>query len=202
MLEELNKEMLKRLYIKEQRALRDIAQMYGCSSTLVRYRCVKYKIKLRPKAKRSIKLKRSVLQRLCVKEGKSSKKIAEMLSCSSHTVLKRCREYGIPLRGQKRIKGLTKSILERLYVKEGKTVREIAKIIGCSREPVRLKCKQFDVPLRTPGSKKLEIDVLTLRRLYVKEGKSITEIAKIFSCAISTISQRIKRFGLKRELEV
>ena len=96
---------------------------------------------------------------------------------------------------------MTKPVLQKLYVKEGKTVREIAKIIGCSREPVRLKCKQFGVPLRRPGNRELEeINEQALRRLYVKERKTVTEIAKIFGCVVSTISQRVKRFGLKKEL--
>jgi transposase len=49
-----------------------------------------------------------------------------------------------------------------------------------------------------PGSKKVKIDESTLRRLYVKEGKSIPEIAKAFNCGVSTVSKKVKQFGLKK----
>ncbi|KPJ56039.1 MAG: hypothetical protein AMJ42_05835 [Deltaproteobacteria bacterium DG_8] len=197
MIEGLNKETLKRLYIKEQKTTIEIAKMFGCSPFAILYRCKRNRIKLRPRGWRIKELDKSVLRRLYVKEGKSSKIIAEMFSCSPDTVLNRFREYGIPLRDRS-IKRLTKALLQRLYVKEGKTVREIAKIVGSSREVVRRKCKQFGIPLRNPGSKKIEIDKSALRRLYVKEGKSIKKIAKIFNCSISPISKRVMLFGLKK----
>jgi DNA-binding CsgD family transcriptional regulator len=197
---ELDKEALTRLYLKEKRSLREIATMYGLAPSTVRYRNIKYGIKLRPQAwSRKINLNKSVLKKLYVKEGRSSKEVAEMLSCSPLTVLKRCKEYGIPLRGQS-IK-LSKTLLQKLYVKEGKTIREIAKIQGCSFEPVRRKCKQFGIPLRKPGSKIVQIDESILRRLYVKEGKSMAEIAKAFNCVVSTVLKKVKQFGLKKEPE-
>jgi len=145
-------------------------------------------------------LNKETLKRLYIKEGKSTYTIAKIFSCSPSTVLNRCREHRISLR-PKVIKGLNRAVLHKLYVKEGKTIREVAKILGCSRETVRRRCKQFGIPLRNPGSKKIEIDESALRRLYVKDGKTLTEIAKIFNCAITTISRRIKQFGLKKELE-
>ena len=133
-----------------------------------------------------------------MKEGKSLNEIAEIMSCSYATVIKRFKEYGIPLRTGK-IQRITKEILQKLYLREGKTIREIAKILGCSFETIRRKCKNFGIPLRNPGSEKLEIDEVTFQRLYVKEGKSRDEIAKIFGCSASTIFQCVKRFGLNNE---
>ena len=196
MKKELDKETLTRLYIKEKRSLRAIAKMYSLSYSTVRYRNIKYGIKIRENTGlKKIDLNKSVLKKLYVKEGRSSKEVAEMLSCSPATVLKRCKEYNIPLKCQK-VEGLSKALLQKLYVKEGKTMREIAKIQGCSFEPVRKRCKQFGIPLRNPGSKKVKIDESTLRRLYVKEGKSIPEIAKAFNCGVSTVSKKVKQFGL------
>jgi DNA-binding CsgD family transcriptional regulator len=198
MVKELDKETLKRLYLKEKRSTYDIAQMSGCSSTKVRYRCIKYGIQLRPNTwNRKINLKKSVLMRLYVKENKSLKEVAEILSCSSLTVVKRCKEHDIPLRSQS-IEGLTKPLLQKLYVNEVKTTREIAEIMGCSGEEIRRKCKQFGIPLRNPGTKKVQIDKSTLRRLYQKEGKFMYEIAKTFGFSVSLISVRIRQFGLRK----
>ncbi|MBW2183976.1 MAG: helix-turn-helix domain-containing protein, partial [Deltaproteobacteria bacterium] len=132
-----------------------------------------------------------------VKEGKSPKEVAEILSCSYVTVLKRCKEYGILLGGQ-RIEGLSKALLQKLYVKEGKTTREIAKTLGCSFETVRVRCKEFGIPLRKPGNKILNINELALGRLYLREDKSMPEIAKILDCSVSTIYKWVNRFGVKK----
>ena len=192
----LNKETLRRLYVREGKSMRTIAKMFDCSYISIRYRCKQYGIKRRPRMKEIKGLNKSTLKRLYLKEGRSINEIAKMFPCSYGTIELRCRKYGIPLRSRW-IKELTKALLQKLYVKEGKTIREIAEILDCSREVVRIRCKQFGIPLRNPGSKKNEIDESTLHRLYIKDGKSATEIAKIFGCAVSTISKRVNRFGLK-----
>ena len=151
MVEGLKRRTLYKLYIKEKRSLREIAKMFGCSRTTIQEKCRQYGIKLRPLNMLRIEVKKSVLQKLYVKEGKSSHKIAVTLSCSPETVLKRCNKYSIPL--------------------------------------------------RNPGSKRIEIDKPTLRRLYIEDRKSITKIAKICSCSKSTISKRVKQFGLRKEME-
>jgi len=92
--------------------------------------------------------------------------------------------------------GLNKETLERLYIKDGKSIREIGKILGCSRDAVRTRCKRYGIPLRPPGQKRVDIDNPTLRRLYVEEGKTVTDIASIFNCSISVISRKAKRFGI------
>ena len=200
MVRKLGNKTLRLLYLKEKRSLREIASMYGISYSSVRHRSLKYGIKLRPKTWRKINLKltKAVLQRLYVKEGKSSQKIAELFSCSYVTVLSKCKEYGIPIKNRG-LQGIAKEMLEKLYVKEGKTTREVAKILDCSFETVRTKCKQFGIPLRNPGNEKVAIDEVTLKRLYIKEGKSKNEIAEIFSCSSSAIFQWVKRFGLNNK---
>ena len=194
----VDKETLTRLYLKEKRSTRDIAQMAGCSPTKVRYRCIKYGIKLRVNTwNRKINIKKSVLMKLYVKENKSLRKVAAILSCSSETVIKRCKEHDIPLRSQ-RIEGLTKPLLQQFYLKESKTTREIAKDLGCSANLIRIKCKKFGIPLRNPGTKKIEIDESRLRRLYLKEEKCMYEIAETLNCSPGVISRRVKKLGLKK----
>ncbi len=111
----------------------------------------------------------------------------------------RSKKYGLKLRPKKRI-DLNKSVFIRLYVKEGKTTREIAKTLGCSFETVRVRCKEFGIPLRKPGNKILNINELALGRLYLREDKSMPEIAKILDCSLSTIYKWVNRFGVKKQL--
>ena len=165
MINELDKQTLTRLYVKEKLSLRAIAKMYGRSYFYVRYRCINTGIKLRPKTwnRRKIHIDEAVLKKLYIEEGKSITEIAEILSCSYFTIFKRCKEYKIPPRGPK-ITGITESLLEKLYVEEGKTTREIAKQLGCSFETIRKRCHEFHIPLRSHGTNTMEIDEETLRR--------------------------------------
>ena len=77
-IDELDKETLTRLYVKEKLTLRTIAKMYDRSYFYARYRSQKYGIKLRPRGNGSkITLNKSVLQNLYMNEGKSSNEVAE-----------------------------------------------------------------------------------------------------------------------------
>jgi transposase len=150
-----DEEILERLYLKENKTTREIAQMFGCSYNTVNYWCRKYGIKLRPQTCRRVHLDRSTLERLCAREKRPQTEVARILSCSYVTVYKRCKEYGIPLKG-KRIKGITKALLNKLYVQEGKSSREAGKIPGCSRKVVLSRCRQYGIPLKKPGRQRIK----------------------------------------------
>ena len=89
MIEGLNRETLKRLYVTEKKSTPEIAKIFGCSHRTIQIRCKEYGIKLRPASRRIIGLNKLVLHRLCIKEGKTSKEVTEMFSCSYPTVLRK-----------------------------------------------------------------------------------------------------------------
>ena len=113
-------------------------------------------------------------------------------------VRKKCKEYEIHLKGQK-AREIPKTLLEKLYLEEGKSIREVSEELRCSYETIRKKLKHYGIPKRNAGTKKIEIDETTLWRLYVKEEKSVSEIAKIFDCSVGPIYRQIKRMGLEKE---
>jgi hypothetical protein len=86
-----------------------------------------------------------------------------------------------------------------LYIKEVKTTPEIVATLKCSREVVRKKCIEFGIPLRNPGSKRKKINETTLRKLYVKEGKNLAEVARIVVCSYSVIQKRVVLLGLNKD---
>jgi transcriptional regulator of aromatic amino acid metabolism len=153
--QKFNKEILEHLYLKEKKTTREIAKMYGCSYYTVNYWCRKYGIKLRPQTCRRVHLDKSTLERLYAREKRPQTEVARILSCSYVTVCKRCKEYGIPLKG-KRIKGITKALLNKLYILEGKSSREVGKILGCSCKVVLSRCKQYGIPLKKPGRQRIK----------------------------------------------
>jgi len=197
MIEELNKEILERLYVNEGKPAYAIAKMFGCTTMTVWARCKKYGIKTRPKGGRIIKIKKSVLQKLYVNEGKTLKGVAELLSCSPFTVVNRCRQYGIEIRGIKRVKGLEKSILQKLYVEEKKSTTEIARMYGCSHKTVEMRCREYGIKLRLKSGAIKRLNKSALQRLYVREGKSIDEIARRFSVHPYNVRMKCNQYGIE-----
>jgi transposase len=54
--------------------------------------------------------------------------------------------------------------------------------------------------LRNPGgNQRIEINEEMLRTWYVKDGRSIEQIAKRVGCCDRTIIERLKRLGLDKE---
>ncbi len=92
--------------------------------------------------------------------------------------------------------GLNKATLERLYLREDKSTHEIARVLGCSSETVANKCRAYGIKLKRQGRKKKEIDKETLNRLYVNEGKNLTEITKILECSYSKVWKSCLDYGI------
>lgn len=197
MIEGLNKEILERLYVKEGKPAYAIAKMFGFTTMTVWARCKKYGIKTRPRGGRIIKIKKSVLKKLYIKESKSLKEVAELLSCSPSTVVNRCRQYGIEIRGIKRVKGLEKSILQKLYVEEKKSTTEIARMYGCSCKTVKMRCREYGIKLRSKSRAIKRLNKSALQRLYVREKKSINEIARMFSLHPYTVRMKCNQYGIE-----
>jgi DNA-binding CsgD family transcriptional regulator len=78
---------------------------------------------------------------------------------------------------------LNKETLKRLYITEKKSTTEIAKMFGCTPRPIQERCRKYGIKLRPRGSIIKGLDKALLRELYVKEGKTLREIAKIFGCS-------------------
>ena len=138
---------------------------------------------------------KETLERLYLKEKKTTREIAKMFSCSYNTVNYWCRKYGIKLRSQTCLRvHLDKSTLERLYVKERKTQTEVAGILSCSYVTVRKGCKEYGIPLREKRIK--GITKALLEKLYVQEDKSSREVAKILDCSCKTVLYRCRQYGI------
>ena len=198
MWQELDKDTLSRLYLKEKKSIRAIAKITGCSYSSVVRRCRKYGIILRTSRHEKIKIDRAVLRKLYVEERKTVDEIAAILSCNPNTILRRLNEYKIPVRRNRR-EGLTKQLIQKLYLKDGKSTREISRVLGCSRSAVLRRCREYGIPLRNHNSYRVVVDEETLRRLYLTEDRSIAEIAKIVGCCYRTIYNRVKKRGLDKQ---
>lgn len=142
------------------------------------------------------RLDRDTLEKLYVKEQKSTSEIAKQFGCTPRTIQLKCRKFGIKLRPKGgKLEYINKSILQKLYVEENKSLREISKILSCSPSVIKKRRKEYGI--RLIGNRKtVELDRETLQDLYVDEKKSIRDIAKIIECSREVVRIRCKKFGI------
>lgn len=75
-----------------------------------------------------------------------------------------------------------------MYAEEGLSMRSIGEKIGTSRETVRSVLREAGVAVQQKNWKP-RLHVEEIRRLYVDEDKSITEIVEILSITAGVISK-------------
>jgi transposase len=89
--------------------------------------------------------------------------------------------------------------LAKKYLDEGLSFEDCAEHFGCSSSTIENRLHQYDIPTRPPGSEPGEIKETDLRELYVDMGLSTVEIAEMYDCHNSTISSKLKQYGISTE---
>lgn len=117
------------------------------------------------------------------------------------------RRAGIALRSpgtaSARLAGLDDGTLRRLYVDEGKTLAQIAVAYDCVPGAVRQRLLRAGINRRPPGGGRRPVledgaTAAQLRRLYLEEGRSIAEIARILGCTRDKVGRHLDHYGIPR----
>lgn len=82
------------------------------------------------------------------------------------------------------------------YLDEGLSFEACADHFGCSSSTIENRLHQYDIPTRPTGSDPVEISESELRELYVESGLSTVDIAEMYDCHNSTISNKLKEHGI------
>ncbi len=178
----LNKEMLKFLPNRTIRSIDGKAQRLG----FVKEYLPQHKKRFNHIDNKKIKELRE--------KGLIARQIADILGCSKELIRKRYKEIGIKgvdMSEYKKLK-LNNKEIEKLYLKDNISAYKIAKVMGCSSTPIlnrldelKIKKGQKNFP---KGLSKVKDDII---RNY-SEGKSTTEISKIFNCSPNNIFRILK----------
>ncbi|HHP5633491.1 hypothetical protein ACS2JV_26575 [Bacillus cereus group sp. BceL102] len=94
---------------------------------------------------------------------------------------------------------ITKEELHRLYWEEGKTTEEIGRLYNVGQTPVLALMRELGITRRQGGKEKIP-EFLTaeeLSRLYIDEGKSIGEIARLYRRNGKHVRILMKRYGIQ-----
>lgn len=99
--------------------------------------------------------------------------------------------------------GQTKQVdieeLKRLYLVERLTFKETARLLGVTPMTLRRRMRDLGLELNRPplpGAVREDVSTAELRRLYVEEKLSTTEIARLKNISVSTVWRRLNAIGL------
>lgn len=159
--EKLSYKQLYQLYINQKKTPIEIGKIVGVSSTTIRNWLRAGEIPLRvghdAQGYNFEKPSREELERMYIKEKKSSSEIAEIIGVNSTTVVRWLKKENIPIRTMseaefvrhgKNIKKPSKEQLEKWYIDEMKTTVEIGNIVGVPFSTVKNWLSKYKIQKR------------------------------------------------------
>lgn len=199
----LTADVLAAEYVDARQTASQIARKFGCTNDDVYDALERHDIPLRtsssPSETESV-LTREFLEREYLDNGRSGADIAEEVGCDRSTVYAALRRHGLPVTPQsgKYDHVLTREFLEREYVDNGRSGADIAQAVGCNPSTIyaALHRHGIDTGARQPSRYS---DVLTeeyLRREYVDNARSGTDIAEEVGCARHAVYAALRRHGI------
>lgn len=198
-----NAELLRQLYVEEDKTLAEVGALVGYSSSGVAKLLRSYGIPTRPRAGRRLSHdERLSPERLAVMyhdEALSVPEIARRAATTEDRVALRLRSYGIPLR-RLRTEPLEMDLLEELYRNQGLAPADIAGRLGCSIAHVKRELHRCGIPPRQrqaplpPGV--VPITKQLLEELYVRRGLTMAEVAAEVGGHPSRVGAALRRFAI------
>lgn len=161
----LEKELLERLYLEEQRTIREIATQLGVPSRSVYDAMIHHRIPRRPAFYRpehpvahERQLGEAELRRWYIDEERSIRAIAGLAQVSTRAVSEALIRYNIPRRLARpqfakasEEAGLDETTLRQLYQNQGLSIATIAAALACSPSRIRNALVRWGIERRRRG---------------------------------------------------
>lgn len=134
----IDKKDLEKLFIEKKKKIKEIAEIYKCSTDTISRRLQKFGLKegksyRQPKEKIDKFADKKELMKTLYLEGKTCKEVGEIVNLSEKTVSHHLRNLGVEKRPQKKI---NQEDFEKLW-NEGKSDLEIANYFGVKETTIR-----------------------------------------------------------------
>ncbi|WP_254919308.1 helix-turn-helix domain-containing protein [Bacillus cereus] len=228
----LTKSELSHLYIEERLSTIQIGEIKNCLPSTVLYYLNKHGIPIRDLKEaaevaslnfsqngQSLEelFSKKELHQLYITEELSTVRIAEIKNCSSGTVTKYLKKYGIPIRNRKEASNMasghvpkkllfSKDELNEKYIVKQLSTYDISREKNCTVSTVTRYLNKYEIPIRDSkeatriAREKNPIKPLItkeeLERLYIDKKLSTTEIAKRKKCAGSTVAKYLSNYDI------
>ena len=101
---------------------------------------------------------------------------------------------------------IDRDVLYDLYITQNMSTKQIGAIVGVSKATIQSKLVKYGIVKDKQNifktihkDNKYYIDKDTIYDLYIKQNKSVEEVAKILNVSKFTITDRLKRYGIKKD---
>jgi len=135
----------------------------------------------------------------------SIEECAKLFGCSTYSIWRLLRKYGIPTRGKDTFTKFSKipeEALRRAYLEEKKTLRECGELFGTSAAVISKALKFYGIPVRVGGPikgkdypRRRKIELSGLEELW-EEGYGVRDIAFLLGADEALVRKRLKQLGL------
>ncbi len=209
-----SRDELYELYTKKGESIVEIAKRYHRERGTIYVWLREYNI---PRKIVSVKRPRALgrpskelLYKEYIEEKKGISEMAKAHSAGRNTIRRWLIKNEIPLRTAseellKNKKLPSKEELEELYLKKQISMKKIAEMYKTGKRIIKRLLNNYEIPIRSYEDA-LSLVALKGKRvpteeklnyLYIKEGKSIDEIAKIYGLSHPPITRLLKKYGIK-----
>jgi transposase len=196
-------EVLTHHYVDEHLTLQKIGDLYGATGEAVRLALKKATV---PKVCRYKEVNLARLRELYLDEGLTYAEIASELGVSKGRVTYELLRQKLtrPQRFNYHTRRVTREMIEELYITQGKTQIRVASELGLRLRLFQRMLSFYKISKtepRTIDRTRLIKEVVpdeALRRAYVEEGLTITQIAKRYGFSRFCIGRRLTELGIPR----
>lgn len=190
------KETLEQLYYEEGLNQKEIAERLGLSDSKVRHQMQEYGLNARGKL---VDIPQEEVARLYYEEGLTQEQIGEIYGVSFSGISQRMRKWGMETRTQSDYKiEIQKELLEELYYNQRLTLKQIAEIFGVTDGTVANRMKEYGMKRRKHSDYTyIDIPKEELCQLYVEYQMTVSSIAEIYGCAVSSVYKRLAEHGIE-----
>ena len=137
------------------------------------------------------------LRELYVDQTHSIRQCASELGCSHSLLVRRLREFNIPVRNAKHESDISRDWITENYVVKRLTITECAKLIGVSRGKIHLALSEYQIERREQAHLTSNpLDKTQLIELYLNRGLSLEECGCELNVTHHTVSFYIKKYKI------
>lgn len=141
---------LRELYLDRGYSIRECAEYYGGSTSLIEFKLSEYDIDTRPPGSSPVQVTRGRLKELYIDQGLTTIEIADRLDCHPSTVGKKLNHYGISTTGPNHGRSIQvdEDRLRQLYLEEGQTTYQIAERFECDPTVIERRLRWYGIEIR------------------------------------------------------
>lgn len=198
------------LYVSDNKPATKIAELYGVSDTAIYNLLRREHITIDSSSHKTIAIDKNELKRLYIDEDKTSTEVAKILGVTFPTILRRLREYNIPVKQEQSYRRINPATLpyrvEEVKVAGNKTTGLVICPI-CNRKKRTqlfradtLRGRAFTGICKSCTSKlrRTPVSIAIVRELYEVNKLTVRQIANHLGCRKGVIRQVMDRENIKR----